>query len=214
MAWHTQSTGGYALGSQESIDNAVQIYNVLSGFGYGYNAVCAVLGNIGYESGYNPWRWQMVNGVDYVVSTWETNYINYSSGHAYGLLQFDAAGRYINNSTARGYPEYGPNFANQTGNVLDGVSQLKFLENVDCQPYPGNGAYIPTAAYPLSYSEFKASYANMDYLTAAWEFNYERGTWNNQRVTHAQYWFDNLLGYLDQFPIWLLFKFRQGKGMW
>ena len=210
MAWHTQVSGGYALGSQESIDNAVQIYNVLSGFGFGYNAICAVLGNIGYESGYNPWRWQS----DYIVSTTQTSYINTSSGHAYGLLQFDTAGRYINNTTARGYPEYGPNFANQTGSQFDGIAQLKFLNNIDCQPYPGNGAYIPTAAYPETYAQFKVSNANMNYLTAAWEYNYERGTWDYQRVTHAQYWFDNLLGYLDQFPIWLLFKFNDWKKGW
>lgn len=204
MGWHVKATGGYALGSTEAIENAVEIYNVLHGFGFEYNAVCAVLGNIGYESGYNPWRWQS----DYVVATTETYYINNSSGHAYGLLQFDTAGRYLNNSTARGYPEYSPNYSNQSGGQFDGVAQLKFMNNYDV---PINVAYIPTASYPLSYAQFKVSNQSMSYLAPAWEYNYERGTWNNLRTTYAEWWFDNLINYLHNVPIWLLFKFK-GRG--
>lgn len=204
MPWHAKASGGYALGTQESIDNAVQIYNVLSQFGFEYNAICAVLGNIGYESTYNPWRWQS----DYVVATTETYYINNSTGHAYGLLQFDTAGRYLNNSTARGYAEYAPNYANQAGGLTDGIAQLKFMNNYDI---PVNVAYIPTSSYPLSYAQFKVSTQNVDYLTYAWEYNYERGTWNNARLTHANYWFNNLLNYINQIPAWLLFKFT-GRG--
>lgn len=204
MGWHAKASGGYALGSQESIDNAVQIYNVLSQFGFEYNPICAILGNIGYESGYNPWRWQS----DYIVSTTETYYITHSTGHAYGLFQFDTAGRYLNNTTARGYPEYAPNYANQAGGITDGIAQLKFMNNYDV---PINVAYIPTSSYPLTYAQFKVSTQNVDWLTYAWEYNYERGTWANARLTHADYWFNNLINYIDQLPVWLLFKFK-GRG--
>lgn len=212
MAWQAKTTGGYTTGSAESIANAVAIYQELTALGFGYNAICAILGNIGYESGYNPWRWQMVGGSDYVVSTWETYYINNQTGHAYGLLQFDPAGRYINNATAQGYPQYGPNFADQPGLATDGSAQLKWMDAVDCQPYPGNGAYIPTSSYPLSYSAFKTSTSGVSYLTAAWEYNYERGTWNNLRDTYAQYWFNNLINYIgNTIPVWMYFKFK-GRG--
>ena len=207
MAWTAKVSGGYTTGSAESIANAVAIYQELTALGFSYNPICAILGNIGYESGYNPWRWQS----DYIVSTTQTSYINTQSGHAYGLLQFDAAGRYINNTTARGYPTYGPNFANSPGQVTDGAAQLRFMDQIDVQPYPGNTAYIPTSSYPLSYAAFKTSTAGVSYLTYAWEYNYERGTWNNLRETYALYWYNNLINYITSLPVWMLFKFK-GRG--
>lgn len=203
MSWNAQNTGAYALGSPEADANAVEIYYILHGLGFDYNAICAVLGNIGYESGYNPWRWQS----DYVVSTTQTSYINTQSGHAYGLLQYDAAGRYINSPAAQAYTTYGPNFADQPGLITDGDAQLRWMDSYDI---PVNVAYIPTAAYPETYAQFKISTQTVTYLTYAWEYNYERGTWDPARLGHATYWEYNLQNLIPTgLPVWMYFKFRR-----
>lgn len=205
MSWHAKNTGAYALGSAEADDNAVMIYQVLHSLGFEYNAICAVLGNIGYESGYNPWRWQS----DSVLATTDTYYINNQSGHAYGLLQYDPAGgnRYINNATAMAYPTYGPNFSNQPGNSQDGDAQLRWMDSYDI---PTNHAYIPTSAYPLNYGQFKVSTNTVAHLTYAWEYNYERGTWSNDRLTHSAYWETNLINLIPTgLPVWMYFKFNK-----
>lgn len=104
---------------------------------------------------------------------------------------------------------YGPNFANQTGSVNDGEAQLRFLEAYDI---PVNGAYIPTSSYPISYSAFKTSTNAVGWLAAAWEYNYERGTWNAQRAVNAQYWESRLPQIIGQsIPVWMYFKFK-GRG--
>lgn len=206
MSWHAKNTGAYALGSAEANDNAVMIYYVLRSLGFDYNAICAVLGNIGYESGYNPWRWQS----DYVLATTDTYYINNQTAHAYGLLQFDPAGgiNYINNNVAMGFSTYGPHFSNHPGNVQDGDAQLRWM---DAYAIPVNVAYIPTAAYPLTYSQFKTSTNTVSYLTYAWEYNYERGTWSNDRLTHSAYWETNLINLIPTgIPVWMLFKIKEG----
>ena len=212
MSWYAKNTGYYGLGDPEADANALEIYYVLHDLGFNYNAICAVLGNIGYESGYNPWRWQS----DYVVSTTQTSYINTQSGHAYGLLQFDPAGwvsgdplaqRYINNPAAMAYSNYGPNFANQPGNVMDGDAQLRWMNSYDI---PVNGGWIPTASYPETYAQFKVSTQTVSYLTYAWEYNYERGTWNVARLAHATYWESNLQNLIPTgLPVWMYFKFRR-----
>lgn len=201
MAWHAKATGAYLNTDQEAKDNAVAIYNTLHGMGYSYNAICAVLGNIGWESGYNPWRWQS----DYVVSTTETNFINNQTGHAYGLMQFDPAGQYINNATAQTYADYLPNFANRTGIPEDGNAQLMYMNYL-------SGGYIRTAQYPLTFAEFKASNLPVDYLTRAWCMNYERGFWNQAREDNALYWETELQNLIMDIPVWLLFKFQRFLG--
>lgn len=198
MAWHCKYTGAYANTDPEAHDNAVMIYNTLRAMGYEYNPICAILGNIGYESGYNPWRWQ----ADYIVATTETTYINTQSGHAYGLLQFDPAGQYINNPTAQMYPDFAPNFSNQQGGYSDGTAQLRYMNNLS------NG-YIPTTTYPETFAQFKVSTMPVTYLTQAWCANYERGTWHNDRETNALYWDAVLRNIVLNLPVWMLFKFRR-----
>lgn len=181
MAWHGKNTGAYADGSTEANENAIMMYDLLDSWGYSYNAICAILGNIGYESGYNPFRWQG----DVILFDYQSNLIDEQTGHAYGLLQFDPAGQYLHNATAQSYPEFSPNYANSPGFPKDGTAQLKYMNNV---AIPINGAYIPTTAYPLTFSEFKSSNANVIYLTDTWLYNYERGTPAQDRYTHATYW--------------------------
>lgn len=198
MSWQAKTYGGYANTDQEAHDNAIMIYHTLEGLGYSYNPICAILGNIGWESGYNPWRWQS----DYIVSTTETNFINNQTGHAYGLFQFDPAGQYINNPIAMDYADYWPNFADRPGIREDGNAQILYMNNLS------NG-YIPTANYPETFAQFKVSTQPVSYLAHAWCANYERGTWNNTRETNALYWETELQNLILQVPIWLLFKFRR-----
>lgn len=181
MPWSVANTGAYANSSTEANNNARLIQSQLSSYGYSYNAICAVLGNIGYESGYNPWRWQS----DSILVSTDTYYINNQTGHAYGLFQFDPAGQYVNNASAQALPEFGVNFSDIVGNVNDGFAQIYYMNFL-------SGGYIPTTSYPLSFADFKDSTASVAYLTEAWMYNYERGTWSNQRLVNAEYWYNHL----------------------
>ena len=190
MAWHGKNTGAYVDGSTEANDNAIMTYSLLAGWGYSYNAICAILGNIGYESGYNPFRWQG----DVILFDYQSSLIDGQTGHAYGLLQFDPAGQYLHSTIAQSYQEFSPNYANSPGFPKDGTAQLKYMNNV---AIPINGAYITTAAYPLTFNEFKTSNANVRYLTDVWLYNYERGTPAQARYDHAAYWETHLKDLID-----------------
>ena len=188
MAWSVAPYGMFANSSVEANNNARLIQSQLSSYGYSFNAICAVLGNIGHEGGYNPWCWQIQGATpsasDILAST-DTYYINNSTGHAYGLFQFDPAGQYVNNASAKTLVQFGVNFIDIAGNVDDGFAQIYYMNFL-------SGGYIPTASYPLSFDDFKASTASVAYLTEAWMYNYERGTWSNQRLVNAEYWYNHL----------------------
>ena len=58
---------------------------------------------------------------------------------------------------------------------------------------------------------------SVEWATRAWFYNYERGTWDNGRVTAAQYWYSTLGGITPptpsgNIPIWLLFKIKERNG--
>lgn len=196
MGWHTDPLAFWNYTDVEAEDNAVEIYNVLRSLGFNYNAICGVLGNIGYESGYNPWKWQINTGTtsDILAST-DTYLISHQTGHAYGLFQNDPAGDYINSTIAQSYPEYGPNFSDIAGSNLDGVAQIK---NVEYYCIPVLGSWIPTATYNLSYANFKISTQSASYLALAWLYEYERGTYSASRETFATYWYNNLQRLIDE----------------
>jgi hypothetical protein len=195
MSWHCKASGGYDIASQEAYDNCVEIYNLLGGRGWTRNAVIGLLGNIGHEGVYNPWLWQNDDPLN--------DYDDYhtSAAHAYGLVQFDPASKYIDH--AQSYPGYGPKFANTSGSDLDGQAQMLFIDE--------NADYIPTASYPETYSEYKASTKSVEYLTRAWFANYERGTWSDSRLDDANYWDAHLPDAPSphgELPIWLIIKIR------
>lgn len=182
MSWHTKISGGYAKESQEAIDNANEIYAILSQRGWTKNAVAGLLGNVGTESGYNPWRWQGDN----IQSTSESPWTNIG----YGLFQFTPGGKYINDPNARAIEGYGPNFSDRAGSTFDGYAQTVYID--------GYADYYATSRYPLSYDAFKASDASPDYLASAWLYNYERpadpGATEATRRQDALYWWDVLTG--------------------
>lgn len=186
MPWVNSPTQLFSNDSASAYSNALMVQSQLASYGYTFNAICAVLGNIGYESGYNPWMWQDAwFDPSKILASTDTYYINNRSGHAYGLFQFDPAGQYIGNAQAQQHPGFAPNYSDITGGQNDGTAQIYYMN------FLSNG-YIPTQAYPLTFAEFKASTSSLQYLTEAWMYNYERGTWHNNRIVNAQYWYDRL----------------------
>ena len=193
--WQAQTTGGYSRTSNEAFQNAICTYRKLSGLGWTLNAICAVLGNIGYESAYNPWRWES----DAVPSYPST------PAYGYGLPQFTPSSKYISDTNAQGYSGYAPNWSDHTGNPNDGDAQLEFIHNF--------ADYYSTTAYPLSYSEFKTSTLGPGDLAKAWLYNYERpadpSSTENDRADEAIYWYGVLAQYdpnanvRKKMPLWM-----------
>lgn len=202
MAWHVKNTGAYARTSQEALENAQETYNVLYSLGWCLEAVCAMLGNVEHESGYNPWRWQS----DTVLPVGDAR-IGYiggpNTGHAYGLCQQDPAAKYIDRAYAQALPYFGPNYSNQVGNPRDGQPQLEYIHWI-CSD-PGGGEWDPDTShstYNMPFADFIANNQNrsVGYLTRTFFYGYERGTWSSTRTTAANYWYSELGGYTPTPP--------------
>ena len=192
--WHAKSTGAYARESNEAFENAICTYNLLSSLGWTLSAICGVYGNIEAESGYNPWRWQN----DDVLSSRDTSIIATSTAHGYGFPQFTPAGKYIYSPYAETNDGYGPNYSNSEGNVFDGDSQLRFIDE--------HADYAPTGSYPETFSEYKASTDSPEHCARAWLLNYERPYNQSEsvqayRASIARYWYDILIEYDPSEPI-------------
>lgn len=182
MPWHAKASGGYAFVSTAARDNGRLIYQTLGSRGWTLHAVCGLLGNMGAESGYNPWRWQSDKIGSSGGSPWRNK--------GYGFVQFTPASKYINAASAKVTPGYGPNFSNVEGRVTDGYAQLIFIDE--------HADYYATSAYPLNYAEFKISTESPAYLASAWLYNYERpadpGATENTRRNMALAWYEYLSG--------------------
>lgn len=95
------------------------IYKALvQSLGWTLNAVSAVLGNMEWESGYNPWRW----GWDEPLPS--TDYRKEDIG--YGLVQFTPPQKYIDAEIAKSSPGYAPHFSDVMGSPDDGTAQCYF----------------------------------------------------------------------------------------
>lgn len=186
MSWHAKATGGYARTSNEAIENAREMYSILRSRGWTLNAVCGMLGNIGHESVYNPWRWQNDN-----IGT-------PTSGNGYGLVQWTPADHYISNSLAESISGYAPNYSGHAGDASDGRAQTIYINynNVNGgAQYSINRNYN----YRLTWTQFKKSTATPAYLAKAWLHNFERPadqstSVENVRAEEANYWYRTLSG--------------------
>lgn len=114
MGWHAKLRGAYTTTTPEFYDNLVEIYGVFNAYGYSLESVCGIGGNIGGESGLNPWRW-------------EGDTVNYNRG--YGLFQFTPARDYIDTMTT--VPYYSPNLdvntQTPTATPEDGYAQCEVV---------------------------------------------------------------------------------------
>lgn len=210
MAWHCKVYGGYAQSSTEAEENAVEAWSIMSSLGWSLLAFSGMWGNVGFESVYNPWRWE---GDGVLPSNSPYIDVDYTH-HAYGLVQWDGPYKYIRGGV--GYAGYGPNFSDQPGLLTDGIAQLHFLDATAVS----SGQYFPNGNFPataISYDNYKLiTYPAYSYSFAAeaWFHNYERGTWDYGRVTACQHWYEFLSGIPPtpppgNIPIWLLFKLKE-----
>lgn len=202
MAWHVKNTGAYGRTSQEALENAQETYNVLYSLGWCLEAVCAMLGNVEHESGYNPWRWQS----DVVLPVGDPR-IGYIGGpntaHAYGLCQQDPAAKYIYRSYAQSLLHFGPNYSDLPGNPLDGEPQLRYIHWICSDPNGGEwDSDTSHSQYNMPFSDFITNAQNktVPLLTLTFFYGYERGTWSSTRVNAANYWYQQLGGYTPTPP--------------
>lgn len=151
-------------------NNATIMYNLFSSWGWNPLAIFALLGNMEYESSLSP-------GVVENLAT------NNPPNKGYGLIQWtDSKATNVHNNPLWKwvYRNYG-NYDWQDGN-----KQCIFINGDD------RSGWIPVKSYPISYDEFKAGKTQngLEWLTKAYFYNRERGTWSNQRLTYAQKWYE------------------------
>ena len=202
--WHAKRTGYYNKEDIEAQENAIMIYSTLAAYGWTLQAVCGMLGNIAYESAYNPWRWEG----DVVISSTDSYNISVATNHGYGLVQFTPASKYVWNSAAQSMQNFSPNYSDIPGTPEDGRAQCEYINSY--------ADYYPTTTWPQSYSDFKAWTGSAEDAASIWIHNYERpqsySTENNRRTTAA--WWYNFLGGITppqptrktKLPIWLIMK--------
>lgn len=134
------------LSESESLHNAQLVANYLSSSvnPWSPNAISALCGNMRVESSINP-------------NIWEYGY-DHSTERGFGLVQWTPATKLITWANAL------------TLDYKDGDTQLFRIDyEVD-----NNIQYISTTSFPLSFTEFRTSTGNIDYLTEAFTWNYER----------------------------------------
>ena len=205
--WHAKATGAYSRSSTEATENAEMFYGVMNSLGWSLEAVAAALGNQSGESGYNPWRWGSDNvlaSTSQWIDTREPNpnpppsYLN----HAYGLFQQDPAGKYLHRSYAQSLSTYAPNYSNQAGQPHDGDAQCRYLHWI-CSD-SGGGEWLPdaSATYGMSFTDFYTNAQNKSvaFLVRTFFHCYERGTWDEVRITDANYWYEYLGGVTPPTP--------------
>ena len=205
MSWHCKNTGGYPINSTEAHENAIEIWNLCNSLGWTRASVAAMLGNMGGESVYNPWRWQG----DVVLPVGDPGIGTIGGGntaHAYGLCQQDPAAKYIYRSYAQMQNGYGPNFSDQPGSIYDGYAQIMYLHWI-CSQNAAGGEWLPDAPLALGlgmpFEDFIANTYNYTFnqLTRTFFGCYERGTWGDgSRVTWAGYWYNFLANNPPQDP--------------
>ena len=188
---YAQDRGGYCSFNNntlevdvftEGVQNCIEIANILmTNYGWSLNAVCGFLGNVAYESGLNPWRYQG-DGVQSVTSaqTW---------GDGYGFAQWTPCRKYLGNSNATGLTGYAPNYSDQVGNSSDGIAQLEFLNNTH------SGEWIDSQQYPnVTWDDFIVSTESAETCADMFLRGYERGTPHWSRQAFAKYIYEEIFG--------------------
>ncbi len=190
MAWHNKNTYGYVRTSPEAIDNATMVYNILSALGWHLKPICAMLGNVEQESGYNPWRWQ--SEVVLPVGDSRIGYIGGpNTAHAYGLCQQDPAAKYIDRPYAQALPDYAPNYSDRQGGQNDGTAQLQYLHWICSDTSAGEWSNPWGSSYYMPFAQFIVDDTHtVEYLVHTFLVGYERGGWSDTRVTAANYWYN------------------------
>ena len=130
--------------------------------------------------------------------------------HAYGLFQQDPAAKYLKRPYAMALSTYAPNYADRAGQPHDGNAQVNYLHWICSDPNGGewqsSGGW--GAEYKMPYSDFitNSQEQTVAYLTHTFFYGYERGTWGENRVTAANYWYEYFSGHPPTPP--------QNNGAW
>lgn len=154
-SYYNEST---TLSTDQREVNALYIYNYLSARGWTLNAISGILGNIEFESGLNPGRWQGEN---------------VGGGPAYGLVQWDPWTKYVDWCTSQGYTDP----SEMDHNLARIIYELNNGEQ-----------YYTTPSYPESFLEFTRSAKSPYYLACAFAWNYERSAvvlWGSEAEQEA-----------------------------
>lgn len=145
MAWHN----GYQvwLTEKQSLENGQLVANFLLSKGWTPESISATLGNMRHESSVNP------NMYEY-GKAWEGDW-------GFGLVQWTPRSKYWNWALQNGYSE---------SELRNGDAQLARMDYEVDQGIQ----WISTPNYPETYAQYRKSKKNLDYLTNAFCWNYER----------------------------------------
>ena len=169
MAWiYNQTTDYNALDIADSQNNAQEFLDYFDGY-MTLEAMAGILGNIYYECGgsINPGQMEHGRGG--------------STLYGYGMIQWTPGTVIINWATSHG------------GNWYDGAMQVYRIKCEGEGTEGAGGTWLPTAAYPYTWGQY-CGLLDVEIATKAYFYERERGTWNNSRLTYANYWFDWLTG--------------------
>ena len=161
--WIAQDTNTNAAGSwtdKQREHNARNLYKFFKRKGWSIAALAAMTGNMQFESYLNPGQW-------------ETGKEPETDG-GFGLVQWTP---YTNFADWAG-PTWRYNYDLQMQRI-----QYELDNGLQWQS---------TSDYPISFYQFsraRRSDYSIEWLTRAFEYCYERGTWNNQRVVYAERWY-------------------------
>lgn len=171
----TYSKNAY-LTAEEQLENATYIYSFLLSKGWSKNAIFAILGNMQSESSVNPGIWEgLVQGDD----------------RGFGLVQWTPSTNYIEWAVSQGYTTFAA-YSQLEPQLLRIIYELN------------NGLqWITTDTYPLTFKQFSRSTLDVDYLTLAFLYNYERpGVIDEEdRQAQALEWQTKLTGITPSTPI-------------
>lgn len=174
MGWYAKPSGAYSTSDNEAQQNMYMISQYFQDQGWTITAIAGLLGNMGSESGFNPWRWQ---GDSYGLS------------RGYGLVQFTPASYYID-GRGTNFDTYAPNLSTSSqttgADANDGDAQIKTIEVYHSDKFLDRRSYCDyadlTDTYPYS------SYKQLNDLwiaTVGWLFNYEFPASENRQYEDA-----------------------------
>ena len=189
--------GNRYLSMAEMTNNAWIVYYRLSAYGWTDEAISAILANMQYESSINPGIWESLDA--------------YAGG--YGLVQWTPYTKY--SSWA------GTNWQNNGDRQCE---RIKYELDNGLQ-WDKTSHYVP-AQYKMDFADFVQSHEDVGYLAKVWLYCYEKprdpASKEQERDTAGRYWYSVITGEeppeppeppspTGNVPIWLLFKFNEGR---
>lgn len=181
IVYDSDSAGTMSQAEQEN--NVLIIWSILTGLGWSRNAVAGALGSMQIESYFNPGQWEIGHRPNPIPPD------GYGYGYGVGLIQWTRP----TTETPNPWLNY---CYNNSLDWLDGTEQVKYLDS----GITGSDlwGWIPTAIYPMSFSDYRVSTDSPENLALVWYYNLERPPSSDQtgqqRQAYARQWYDWLEG--------------------